>query len=335
MVGALDGFLSTWSAANATFGQGAPTNGSQFDQSGRLRQMQQRVQSATPRSGWTGAGSDTYADANGRHERTLGNLADLDKRLGAEVDRSAAVVAAGRRDLDAVRKWVVDAAATVPKTAAGERMLYPVISKGSSEIQDIINRSHGDLAAIGDRIRSLGGEYQALGKPHERQPGDAPVDPVDWKQGGGDGGGPATTLDLKDIVQLKPFDRTDKSTWGPPGFMELVPGSGTWVPNPRSPYYRQTPVEAPLDLNDIEYYPNVPGQPKVLGPNGYMELVPGSGAWVPNPSSPGYRPHVPQTPVDLSDLEIVDPNPLVPAGKVELWPHSGILIPDPKIGRPS
>ena len=39
---------------------------------------------------------------------------------------------AGRRDLDAVKQWVSDAAATVPNTAAGQRMLWPIVSKGSS-----------------------------------------------------------------------------------------------------------------------------------------------------------------------------------------------------------
>jgi hypothetical protein len=65
-----------------------------------------------------------------------------------------------------------------------------------------------------------------------------------------------------------------------------------------------------------------------------MELVPGSGAWVPNPDYPGYQPHVPEAPVDLSKIQIVDPGPLIPSDMVELWPRSGILIPDPYAGRP-
>jgi hypothetical protein len=39
-----------------------------------------------------------------------------------------------------------------------------VISKGSSDIQDILTRSHGDLSAIAGRIEGLSGEYQALGE---------------------------------------------------------------------------------------------------------------------------------------------------------------------------
>jgi hypothetical protein len=266
-----------------------------------------------------------YADANSRHARTLGNLADLDKRLGTEVDRSAAVVAAGRRDLDAVRQWVVDAAATVPQTAAGDRTLWSVVSKGSGELTDIVNRSNGDLAAIAQRIRGLGGEYDELGRPK----GDHGAEPMNVKGDGDDKNGvPETALDLNDIVRKTP------GALGDPGYMELVPHSGVWVPDPKSPFYRPTPVEAPLDYNDIEYYPNVPGKPKVLGPTGYMELVPGSGAWVPDPKSPTYQPHTPEAPVDLNEIQIVDPKALVPRGLVELWPHSGVLMPDPNLGRP-
>ena len=159
---ALDGFMTTWAHARSTFGQGT-VDGSQFDQSSQLYQLQNDVASAAPSSAWTGAASDQYAEANGKQIRTLGGVGDLDKQLGVEVDRSAAVVAAGRRDLEAVKKWVSDAAATVPNTPAGESMLWPIVSKGSSEIQDILTRSNSELNSIGERIRGLGSEYQALG----------------------------------------------------------------------------------------------------------------------------------------------------------------------------
>ena len=90
-------------------------------------------------------------------------MAGLDQRLVTEVDRSAQVVAAGRRDLDAARKWVLDMAATVPQNQAGERMLLPVVKKGIGDVTDIINRSNSELNGIGGRIRGIAGEYQALG----------------------------------------------------------------------------------------------------------------------------------------------------------------------------
>lgn len=166
-MGVLDAFLSTWERARATFGEGAPQGGDDFDHSTQLRVLQSEVEAASPKSDWTGTGSDTYAEANQRHSRALGAMADLDQRVRAEVDRSAAVVTAGRRDLDAVRQWVIDAASTVPPTAAGERMLWPVISKGASEIAEIIQRSHGDLSAIATRLRGLGNEYDELGRSED------------------------------------------------------------------------------------------------------------------------------------------------------------------------
>jgi hypothetical protein len=166
-VSALDGFRTIWSHAAATFGQGTPSDGSQFDQSDRLQSLQDTVKSARPDGIWSGSASDSYFEANSKQAGTIGRIADLDKLLAAEVDRSASVVTAGRRDLENVRQWVDDAAARVPDTAAGERMLYPVIRKGSSDIQDILTRSHGDLSAIAGRIEGLSGEYQTLGQGHD------------------------------------------------------------------------------------------------------------------------------------------------------------------------
>ncbi|MEO3758220.1 EspA/EspE family type VII secretion system effector [Mycobacterium sp. B14F4] len=163
-MGVLNAFLTTWDHARATFGEGVPHGGDGLDQSAQLRRLQGDVEAAAPK-GWTGTASDTYAEANQRQSRALGSMANLDQRLKAEVDRSAAVVSAGRRDLEAVRQWVVDAAATVPNTALGERMLWPVISKGAGEVAEILQRSNGDLAAIAGRIRALGAEYDEIASP--------------------------------------------------------------------------------------------------------------------------------------------------------------------------
>jgi uncharacterized protein YukE len=171
---ALDGFESTWSNARSTFGQGTPQEGAQFDNSGQLRQMQSTVESAKPGERWTGSGSDTYATRNEKQGRVLGQLADLDQRLRTEIDRSAQVVTAGRRDLDAVRKWVHDAAATVPPGQNRDRMLYPIVSRGAHEIADIVQRSNGDLNAIAERVRRLGGEYQMLGSDLKQGDGEKP-----------------------------------------------------------------------------------------------------------------------------------------------------------------
>lgn len=163
-MGVLAAFLSTWEHARTTFGEGPVHGGDGLDQSSRFRRLQGDVDAAAPRD-WTGASSESYAEANQRQSRALAAMAELDQSLKAEVDRSAVVVAAGRRDLEAVRQWVVDAAAAVPETTLGEQMLWPVISKGASEVAEIIRRSDRELSAIAERMRVLADEYQALRAP--------------------------------------------------------------------------------------------------------------------------------------------------------------------------
>jgi hypothetical protein len=162
-VSLLDGFLSTWSNARQTFGEGTPQSGAQYDKSGDLRQAQSAVESAAPGSRWTGGAANAYGAANTEHGRVLGQLAGLDQRLAAEVDNSAQVVDAGRRNLDAVRQWVVDAAASVPPGQAGETMKMAIVQKGLSQLQEIIQKSNGDMNAIGGRIRALEQGFLALG----------------------------------------------------------------------------------------------------------------------------------------------------------------------------
>lgn len=90
-------------------------------------------------------------------------MAGLDYRLSGHVDESAEVVSAGRRDLDAVREWVLAAAASVPPSPDGDRMLLPIVQKGIGQVIDIVERSNGDLNSIGEKIRALGDEYKLLG----------------------------------------------------------------------------------------------------------------------------------------------------------------------------
>jgi hypothetical protein len=98
-VGVLDGFLSTWSKAKATFGEGTPEGGAQFDGSGTLNQLKSNLDSAAPGSKWTGTAATAYGTANTEHQRVIGELGGLDKRLAAHVDESARIVSAGRDQL--------------------------------------------------------------------------------------------------------------------------------------------------------------------------------------------------------------------------------------------
>jgi hypothetical protein len=161
-VSVLDGFLATWSDARATFGQGTPETGTKFDQSGPLLTAQANVQSAAPGSTWTGSGANAYGAANAEHGAVLGKVAGLDQRLSGQVNQSSEVVAAGRRDLDALRQWVVDAAAAVPPGKNRDQMLLPIVQKGLGQLTDIVSKSNGDLSKIGAEIRALDAEYKAL-----------------------------------------------------------------------------------------------------------------------------------------------------------------------------
>ncbi|MCV7281205.1 hypothetical protein H7J88_16310 [Mycolicibacterium flavescens] len=195
-MGVLEGFDATWSNARSTFGQGAPQGGDQFDDSGPLRELQDTVKSAKPDNAWTGPAADAYGPLNERQARVLGQMAELDQKLRAEVDRSAQNVAAGRQNLDAVRQWVKDAAAAVPPGQHRDRMLYPIVSRGAADIADILQRTNGDSNAIAQRMSRLVGEYQALA-------GDVK------KAGGPDGQDPDPTAGAKEDEELKKRAQAD------------------------------------------------------------------------------------------------------------------------------
>nr|WP_313775051.1 EspA/EspE family type VII secretion system effector [Mycobacterium sp.] len=162
-MGVLDAFISTWPNARNTFGAGIPQDGAAFDGSATLRRLQDRVGAAAPGERWTGGAASAYAVVNTEHGRVLGALADLDRRLREQVDQSARLVSRGRDSLENTRRWVTDAAAGVPRNAAGERILMSIVQKGVAEVIDTVTRSNSDLNAVGARIAALGEEYRALG----------------------------------------------------------------------------------------------------------------------------------------------------------------------------
>ncbi|MBZ4571558.1 hypothetical protein QRB41_24380 [Mycobacterium avium subsp. hominissuis] len=72
-------------------------------------------------------------------------------------------------------------------------------------------------------------------------------------------------------------------------------------------------------------------EPGALGPNGYMELAPNSGVWVPNPRKfpVGVDRTPSKSPIDLSRVVHLTPGQLGPYGYDELVPGSGTWIPSP------
>lgn len=155
--------MSTWTSARQTFGDGVPQSGSAFDGSARLRAMADSLEAADPGSRWTGPSADSYAEVNAEHRRVIGELADLDQRLAAYVDRSAQIVIAGRFELDAVRQWVTDAARSVPPGRAGDRLVLSVVQAGIGRVSEIVMRANDDLNAVGEQIAALREQYALLG----------------------------------------------------------------------------------------------------------------------------------------------------------------------------
>jgi len=158
----IDAFLSTWSHTRRAFGDGTPVSGAQYDNSDNLRQLEASLESAGPGSRWSGSAATNYDEANTKQRRAIGQLAGLEQRLASEIDRSAQVVESGRRDLETVRQRIVDAAASVPENQAGERMKIAIAQIGLAQLQEIVQRSNAESNAIGEKIRGLGDEYQAL-----------------------------------------------------------------------------------------------------------------------------------------------------------------------------
>lgn len=176
----LGGFLSTWTQARTTFGEGVPEPGATFDNSAALQHLEADTRAAAPASVWSGAAADAYDAKNAEQVRTLSRMAELDQSIGVEVDRSAAVVAHGRQQLDSIKDWVLAAAGSVPKGPAGEQMLVPIVARGCSDITEIVTTSNSELATIAARIRTLGSEYGTLGRPGEPMQGNPPpLDPLE------------------------------------------------------------------------------------------------------------------------------------------------------------
>jgi EspA/EspE family len=252
-VGVLDAFLSTWSTARETFGQGVPHTGERFDQSGTLRQLQTTVESAAPRSRWTGTAAAAYDAANQDHGKVFARLAALDQRLAAQVDASAQVVTSGRQDLDAVRKWVLDAANSVPAGKNREQLLMPIVAKGLGQLSQIVTKSNGDLAAIGGQIRTLGGEYQALGDQKFGADVQSAV--------GGTGEPSGTDEPRTPITPGRPADPSDRWVGDPNfGHWETVPLPPSGPYAPLKPEYRPFPDDTPLKVGPTTGM-YVPGKP--------------------------------------------------------------------------
>lgn len=243
----LDAFLATWSNARATFGEGTPETGQQYDKSGQLRTMQATVQSAAPGSTWSGTAASSYGTVNADHGKVFGGLAGLDQRLGAQVTQSARVVDTGRRNLDALRQWVIDAAASVPPGRNRHQMLLPIVQKGLGQLSEIVTTSNGDLGKIGAEIAKLGGEYQALGN---QKFGESGVQMVgNFKSAGPFDVPGESEIERNPLTPGRPADPADPFVGNPNfGQWETVPLPKTGPYAPLKPEYRPFSEDIPLKV---------------------------------------------------------------------------------------
>lgn len=163
---ALDGFYSTWNKAKDTFGVGTPTDGSQYNgSSSQLLQMKSSIESASKHDGWQGTGADAYAAANKEHAGVYQKLADLDKKMAAEVTNAANVVTNGRNQLDTTKSWVDSAVNSLPSSLssqAREKSLIPIANQGITQVNNTVENANKDMNTIAGRFTGLRGEFDSL-----------------------------------------------------------------------------------------------------------------------------------------------------------------------------
>lgn len=187
---ALDGFYSTWSKAKDTFGVGTPTDGSQYNgSSSQLLKMKSSIESAQPDDRWQGTGSQAYAAVNKQHAGVYEKLADLDKKMAAEVTNAANVVTNGRNQLDTTKSWVDSAVNSLPSSLsaqAREKSLIPIAKEGITQVNNTVSTANGDMLKIGFRVSDLKSAFDEL-QNQKLGPGEKKGDAEGLKDKDGDG----------------------------------------------------------------------------------------------------------------------------------------------------
>ncbi|WP_131813523.1 DUF6973 domain-containing protein [Mycolicibacterium fortuitum] len=160
----LEAFLTVSRAAQSSFGTGTPQPGTPLSESSTaVRSVETDLRGASPGGQWTGTASDAYAQANIKHIGNIGAFAELDQRLGAQIDSAADVVSNGRENVISVHNWVVRLAELVPSGPLREALLLPIVNTGIAQIGAAVLRTKFDLSSISDEITEIANEYQKLG----------------------------------------------------------------------------------------------------------------------------------------------------------------------------
>lgn len=160
----LEAFLTVSRTAQSSFGTGTPQPGTPLSESSTaVRSVETDLRGASPGGQWTGTASDAYAQANIKHIGNVGAFAELDQRLGAQIDSAADVVSNGRENVISVHNWVVRLAELVPSGPLREALLLPIVNTGIAQIGAAVLRTKLDLSSISDEITEIANEYQKLG----------------------------------------------------------------------------------------------------------------------------------------------------------------------------
>lgn len=160
----LEAFLTVSRTAQSSFGTGTPQPGTPLSESSTaVRSVETDLRGASPGGQWTGTASDAYAQANIKHIGNVGAFAELDQRLGAQIDSAADVVSNGRENVISVHNWVVRLAELVPSGPLREALLLPIVNTGIAQIGATVLRTKFDLSSISDEITEIANEYQKLG----------------------------------------------------------------------------------------------------------------------------------------------------------------------------
>jgi hypothetical protein len=210
-VSAIDAFYRVWADARQTFGNGTPQRGETYDKSAQLTTFARTLDQAAPGQRWTGAAAGAYAGANTEHQQVFSRLAELDRQVATHVAASAEVVAAGRRNLDALRDWVTAAAGSVPPGRLRDVMLTQIANKGLAELSEVVRRSNAESNTIAESLRRLGPQFDALGSEQrfggKESGGDEQTDRDDKDDTAEDDGPKKTDMSSGDIEAIDQANR--------------------------------------------------------------------------------------------------------------------------------
>ncbi|OMC06106.1 hypothetical protein A5733_17935 [Mycobacterium sp. NS-7484] len=160
---ALAQFYSAWSQARQTYGSGQPETGSRLN-GNAWSAPRDTVESAVAHDSWSGSAAENYTAKTERQARRIAEIADLDRQLGNEVTRSAALIEAGRRELTELKEWVQAMAAAVPEGPDRELRLTQIARRGVETMEEIVGRTVAEVERIARRVAGITARYVELEK---------------------------------------------------------------------------------------------------------------------------------------------------------------------------